>query len=293
MQWSSAVMALFVRAVVLSEVVDRSCHLVVFQTEVIVAKAVWFLERGRWVFNDILVFLEVEHCEVALVAYTFNVDGGFAEEVDNALASIVGVAVKDDWSQDEADDFFQEYEDFVLVKSREFGADFVAVEAILPVRGHVVDVHQDFLKVEHRIVAFGFIRKSAVRNTENAHHYRDPEDGRAAFGDFEAQEEFRVEQGCQSQDTSKSTADKSYKSAQLIGLVFRKLLEVVDCEWVGLTYAALEQVIQFVELADLPFRERCEGPQADSGGITRELGVVTEEVENGESYNVPGGEEDA
>ena len=94
--------------------------------------------------------------------------------------------------------------------------------------------------MEHRVVAFGFIRESAMRNTEDTNHYGYPKDRRAAFGNLKAKEKFRVEKSRQSQDASKRTADKGHEAAKLVGLVFGELLEIVDCEWVGLTYARLE-----------------------------------------------------
>ena len=41
-------------------------------------------------------------------------------------------------------------------------------------------------------MTFSFVGESAVRNTEDTYHYRYPEDRSATFGDFKAQEEFRV-----------------------------------------------------------------------------------------------------
>ena len=93
MHRSAAVLALVVGAVVLCKVVDGSGHFVIFQAEIVVAEAVGLLQGGGGIFNNVLMFLKVEHGEVALVADALDVHGRLAEEVDDALASLVGVAV--------------------------------------------------------------------------------------------------------------------------------------------------------------------------------------------------------
>jgi hypothetical protein len=147
--------------------------------------------------------------------------------------------------------------------------------------------------MKDRIVTLCFIRQCTVGDTEDANHDRHPEDSRAAFRDLEAEEQFRVEECCQSQHTSKCTADESHKPTELVSLVFGKLFEILDGEWIGLTYATLEEMVKFVELANLPLCERCESAKTDASRIPRELCVVTEEVDDGESEHIPRCEENA
>ena len=68
------------------------------------------------------------------------------------------------------------------------------MKAVFPVCWHVVDIHENLLQVENRIVRLCLIRECAVGNAENADHHRYPEDCRAAFCDLESKEQLGIEE---------------------------------------------------------------------------------------------------
>lgn len=98
---------------------------------------------GSWRGGAADALFEVEDGEGADVAEAVDVDGEFAEEVDDAVAAFGEGEPEHEGREDDAQHFFEEDDDLHLVELGELALDFVGVEAVFPLLGHVVRVVDD------------------------------------------------------------------------------------------------------------------------------------------------------
>lgn len=131
---------------------------------------------------------EVEDGEGADIAEAVDVDGEFAEEVDDAVAAFGEGEPEDQGGEDDAEDFFEEDDNLHLVELGELALDFVGVEAVLPLLWHVVrivdDVAEGVFGVENLVVR-GY---GAVGYGPEGSHDSEIEQHCPIWGYFETQE---------------------------------------------------------------------------------------------------------
>lgn len=131
-----------VRGVVIQEAVVGGGHLAVLGGVVFVSESLGGVGgAGRGGAADAL--FEVEDGEGADVAEAVDVDGEFAEEVDDAVAAFGEGEPEDEGGEYDAQNFFEEDDNLHLVELGELALDFVGVQAVFPLLRHVVRVVDD------------------------------------------------------------------------------------------------------------------------------------------------------
>lgn len=112
-----------------------------------------------------------------------------------------------------------------------------------------------------------FVGQHPPCDSEDGTEDADVEEDSPAGRDLKVQERVRVDQREEDEDRGKRSGEEGDEARQEDRLGFRVVVDVLISERVRLRESLLKVMRQFIELAELPPRERRELSRADRGGV--------------------------
>lgn len=197
-----------------------------------------------------------------------DMDCVFSEEIDDGGAAVWQDLPEHVGRDDDAEELLHKDDDLHLEQGAELLVDLDRMELAPPGRRKVMRLEGDGLHQVGRVDRGMVFRDHAPRNSEDAAKEPNVEQDRTVVGDLEVEESIGVEDGKQNQDGGERPGDEGNEPGQDGRLGFGKPIDVFLRYLVGVVKPSLEQVIQLVELAELPPRKLGVATGADRGRVS-------------------------